>query len=322
MRAPCPAPSRHDIRRLTARDFAAAFGEMPTPYVASRIDAHDFAYRPLDEDDRDRYIRQIVATLLDGDLVRAGEERRGQWEDGWAAHTDAVDAGFYRASLVPRYFGKYPVVRWQQELIAPVGRDFEYHSLAAIEDWLFDKYLRKAGHVYEFGCGTAHNLLRVRDVNPTAELWGLDWAVASQRIIARINEAGIDDKLHGQRFNLFEPDRDFALSDGAAVVTVAALEQLGPRFQSFVAYLLEQRPALCIHIEPIAELLDEGNLLDFLSLAYFKRRNYLSGFLDHLRALEREGRLTIHLARRTSIGSLFIDGYSVVVWSPAASVIA
>ena len=298
----------------------AAFGEMPTPYVADRIHAHNFVYRPLSQHERDHYIQRIVGALLEGDLVRAGEERRDQWEDGWAAHTDHI--GGDQSTLVPAYFGKYPVVRWQQELIEPLDRGFEYHSLSVIRDWLFDKYLRNVGAVYEFGCGTAHNLLRVRDVNPHADLWGLDWAESSQRIIARIRDAWIDRRCHGRRFDLFAPDSDFALADGAAVLTVAALEQLGARFQPFISYLVDQRPAICIHIEPIAELLDERNLLDFLSLAYFKRRNYLSGFLDHLRALEMDDRLTIHLARRTSIGSLFVDGYSVVVWSPTAEVIS
>jgi hypothetical protein len=32
--------------------------------------------------------------------------------------------------------------------------------------------------------------------------------------------------------------------------------------------------------------------------------------------LERDGLIDIHLVQRTYIGRLFIDGYSVVVWSP------
>jgi hypothetical protein len=159
-------------------------------------------------------------------------------------------------------------------------------------------------------------LLRVREVNAKADLWGLDWTEASQKVLARLKDTGIDPKINGRRFNFFDPDRTFKLAPGAAIYTAAALEQIGNRCQPFVNYLLENRPAICIHIEPINELLDEGNLLDFLSITYCKRRNYLSGLLPYLRALEQDGRIKIHMARRTFIGSLFIDGYSVIVWSP------
>lgn len=319
MPAPQPTSIERDSRTLRPHDLVAAFGETPSPYLAWRIHDYDFAYRPLAPAERDYYIRRVVTALIDGALVPAGTARHREWQDGWATHIDRIEKGEGRGALVPGYFGKYPVIRWQRELIAPLNRHFEYRSLAVIEDWLFDKYLRQVSAVYEFGCGTGHNLLRVRDVNPHAVLWGLDWAEASQRIIARWPAAGIDGNCRASRFDLFAPDRDFKLAPDAAVLTVAALEQVGERFGPFIDYLLDQRPALSIHIEPIAELLDSDNLLDYLSLAYFKRRNYLAGFLADLRARERDGRLRIHLARRTSIGSLFIDGYSVVVWSPAGA---
>ncbi|HEY3917061.1 MAG TPA: class I SAM-dependent methyltransferase [Stellaceae bacterium] len=302
--------------RLEPEDFIAAFGETPTPYVARRIRNYDFRYRQLGSDERDACIRRIVDVLCNGGHAPAGEARFANWNEGWAAHLGQLDKDFRLSDIVPGYFGKYPVLRWQQQFIAPLDKEFEYHSLAVIEDWLFDKYLRDVGCAYEFGCGTGHNLFRIREVNPEAELWGLDWAPSSQQILARLGRLDIGRKISGRRFNLFAPDHDFSLAPDAAVLTVAALEQTADRFHPFVDYLLEQKPALCIHIEPIAELLDPENLLDSLSLAYFHRRNYLSGFLEHLRVLEAAGRLKIHLARRTSVGSMFIDGYSVVVWSP------
>jgi hypothetical protein len=33
-------------------------------------------------------------------------------------------------------------------------------------DWVFEKYITNVDSVYEFGCGTGHNLLRVRDLFP------------------------------------------------------------------------------------------------------------------------------------------------------------
>lgn len=93
-------------------------------------------------------------------------------------------------------------------------------------------------------------------------------------------------------------------------------EKIGARWDKFIQYILRNRPKLCIHIEPVAELLDSGKLIDYLSIEYFKKRNYLEGFLNGLRQLEKEGKVRIHRAQRTYIGSLYIEGYSVVVWSP------
>jgi hypothetical protein len=312
-----PLSDETGVKRLTPDDFVAAFGEQPSDYVAQRINAYDFRYRTLGPAERDYRLRQIIEMLYHRELPRSGEARLSQWETGWGVHIDQIDRNFDPASIIPGYFGKHEVVRWRQDLIAPLDRRFEHRSFSVIQDWLFDKYLRDAKTIYEFGCGTGHNLFRARAVNPHADLWGLDWAVASQKILAKLKQVGVDDKLHGHRFDFFAPDEDFKLAPGSVAYTVTSLEQTGERFQPFIEYLLKNRPSLCIHIEPIAELLDESNLVDFLSIAYFKRRNYLSGLLGYLRALEKDGRINIHMARRTMIGSLFVDGFSVVIWSPA-----
>jgi hypothetical protein len=63
-------------------------------------------------------------------------------------------------------------------------------------------------------------------------------------------------------------------------------------------------------------MLDENVLVDHLSIQYFKKRNYLDGFLDGLRKLETEGKVNIIDTKRSHIGSLFIEGYSIIVWEP------
>lgn len=301
---------------LVPNDFAKVFGDTPSPYLAERIERYDFRYRTFVPAERDAWLRVVTEALLGPSLERAGDERIGRWEAGWGENLNALEGAFDPAALVPRYFGKFGVVRWLRDYISPLRPEFEQNSLAVIQDWLFDKYARNASAIYEFGCGTGHNLLRARDANPTATLWGLDWAQSSQAIIARLNQMGVGGDLRGLRFNLFEPECGLSLMPGAVVYTSAALEQTGSRFPAFIEWLRTQLPALCLHIEPMGELLDESNLFDYLSVRYFERRNYLSGFLNYLRRLEHDGLIDIHLVRRTYIGSLFVDGYSVVVWSP------
>jgi SAM-dependent methyltransferase len=302
---------------LSEPDFELAFGEKLSSYVVTKIKQYNFEYEDFSPTEHEELLIKIIDTLLDPQLMKSGEHRLSQWEDGWAENLQSFLANPSDIEqIVPKYFNKYGAVRWQAKFIRPKAEKFEWHSLSIILDWLFDKYCRQASNIYEFGCGTGHNLLRLRQVNADAQLWGLDWATASQQILQSLSDHGIDKFIHGHRFDYFNPDKDFSLAPNSVLYTVASLEQIGNRWKSFLDYVMQNRPALCIHVEPIEELLDQNGLLDNLSLKYFHKRNYLSGYLRGLHHLEQSGRIRIHKEHRTRIGSLFIEGYSVVVWSP------
>jgi hypothetical protein len=295
--------------RLGVRDFAVAFDSDISGYVAGRIAAqvNAFDYRPLPAFKRDEWLRVVVEALTDSNLTRSGEHRLPAWEKGWSENLTG--------SLVPKYFGKFPVVRWCREFIEPTNSSFEYEAFGIIKDWLFDKHFRDVSHIFEFGCGTGHNLLAARRVNPHAMLHALDWARSSQQVIDA-NAGLFGNRVLTCNFDLFKPPRQFPMLKGAGVFTAAALEQTGDRFRTFIDWLIERRPGVVIHIEPINELLDPNNLMDYLSIQYARKRGYLSGLLDYLRQKAADGAIEILTAKRTGIGSLFLDGYSVIVWRP------
>jgi len=66
----------------------------------------------------------------------------------------------------------------------------------------------------------------------------------------------------------------------------------------------------------MSEPLDSNELLQYLSIRYFNKRKYLEGYINKLRELEKRGKVVIHDVIRTGIGSLYIEGYSVIAWSP------
>lgn len=303
-------------KQLTVKEFEKALGASLSPYVAEKIKSYDFRYKELSAEERDRWFLLIIKTLLAPVITRAGGNRLNQWEIGWKENLDEFINSGDLESLTPRYFGKYKVIRWRQRFINPISKDFERNTLSAIQDWLFDVYFRDVKAIYEFGCGAGLNLLLARAVNKNAKLYGLDWTASSQEIIREMVKKGVLENAQGHRFDFVDPDYNMVLDHKSAVYTVAALEQVGTRFEPFIDYLIKNKPEICIHIEPIAEVLDEENLFDYLSIEYFKKRNYLSGFLDYLQKLEQDDRIKIHRAQRTNIGSLFIEGYSVIVWSP------
>lgn len=303
-----------EVYTITKEDLAPIFGEI-TGRVAKKISEVDLQYEKITPEERDECIRRIVGALLSPTLEVVGEHRHQKWEKGWTQNLEALQGGA-PDPLLPRY-KKDPIARWKQEFIRPTKERFDEGVLAIILEWLYEKYMKDAPTVYNFGCGTGHHLLQLQAVNPTAKIVGLDWTETSQKIIAEMVKRGMLKNATGRNFNFFEPDYTLTLEPDSVVYTVAALEQVGERHAPFVDYLLKQQPALCVHIEPIAEVLDPSNLLDFLSVEYFRKRNYLWGFLPHLYELEKQGKIKIHKAQRTFLGAnMYVDHYSVVIWSP------
>ncbi len=300
---------------ITKEDLAPIFGEV-TERVAKKIKEIDLQYTHVAPGERDECIRRIVETLLGVELEVVGEHRHAKWEKGWGENLDALKKGD-KDALIPYYFRKDQIARWKQEFIKPTKAGFDYGALTIILEWLYEKYMSDATAVYEFGCGTGHHLLQLREVNPTAKLFGLDWTEASQGIITEMVKKGILKNAEGRKFNFFEPDQSLQFEGNSVAYTVAALEQVGGRHTAFVDCLIEKKPKLCVHVEPIYELLDPANLLDFLSIEYFRKRKYLWNFLTYLRDLERQGKVKIHDTRRTLLGgNMFVDHYSIIVWSP------
>ncbi len=259
-------------------------------------------YEELTTEERDAYIVEVVDLLLHGDLPTAGEHRLPEWEAGWV---EALEDG----QFVPRYHGKHELLRWRQRIIRSLVPNLDYQILCEIVDWVVATYLGYQDAIFDFGCGTADHLERIRRYT-CMHLVGLDWAQASQDIISEIK--GVE----GRNFNFYEPDYTLDFPPNSGVLTVAALEQVGERFEPFLQFLLEKRPAICVHVEPIDELMDPDNLIDMLSVWYCHKRNYLRGFLTRLRQLQDEGKVDIHLEQRTYTGSYYIEGHSLVVWSP------
>jgi hypothetical protein len=301
---------------LTPKDFEKLFGEKLSEYVKNKIDSYALAYFPATEKEKEEVFIKIVDTLVDPFLVYSGPHRLRQWENGWGENFNDFNSSGKAEAVNPRYFGKYPINRLNQKFIRAASENFERNMLYVILDYLFDTRLRKSENVYEFGCGTGHNLLRVREVNPSANLIGLDWAKSSQKIIKKMAESETEKNIKGYNFDFFKPNEKIKIAPNSAVYTVAALEQVGSNHKKFVSYLIKNKPDICIHVEPIAELLDETRLIDNLSIKYFKKRHYLNGFLTHLRQLEQAGKIKIHEAKRSYIGSFFIEGYSIIIWSP------
>ena len=282
---------------------------------ASDFKATDLSYSEISKSANNEAILRVL-NALNSDLIQVGAHRSGDWEKGWQENYENYKQSKNLSDVVPKYFNKIPLIRWKQEWIQPNSPTMEYDMLGLIVNFITDSYLEDFSNVYEFGCGTGHNLLRIRNRMPDVNLIGLDWATSSQALIRQVAVDTSDPKFTGENFDYFKPNRDLKIRDNSAVITVASLEQTGSKFNEFIDYLVEQKPSLVIHIEPMWEPLDETNLLDYLSIKYFEKRNYLNGLQKYIEHLENQGKAEIVKKDRTYVGSFYIDGYSLLVWKP------
>jgi len=161
---------------IRPKDIEALWGQKLSNYVKDKITSYKLVYSPVSEKEQDEVFIKIVNTLLDPFLVYSGPHRLKQWEKGWGQNLTELQKERRLGAVSPKYFSKYDINRFDQKFVKGISKDYEKNMLYVILDYVFDKYLRKVDHIYEFGCGTGHNLLKAREINKEASLIGLDWS--------------------------------------------------------------------------------------------------------------------------------------------------
>jgi hypothetical protein len=283
----------------------------------SKSKARRFSVDQLSEANKGILLLEIEK-ILDSELTRSGPERIGDWENGWNENFTEFENSNNVEDLSPKYFGKHNIVRLENDFYKFKGTNPEPTLLAFLVDLVVEFILKDfdVDNILEFGCGTGHHLIRLRSDYPRMNLFGLDWAKSSQDILEKFAKDNRDSIFHSANFDYFSPDASFLVPKNSMVLTVASLEQVGKDHSLFIDYLISNQPEVVVNIEPIGELLSVDNKMEKLSIDYFKKRNYLNGYLESLREREKLGSVEILVAERTFFGSMFIEGYSLLVWRP------
>jgi len=304
---------------VTLEDVADSFGTTveDIPEECRVLFAEtDFRYNILEGEERDRVILDVLKkTDLDRQRIGAAE-RKDAWQQGWEENLrDFVEHGYDLNSLTPKFIRPNRPIRFKGNYILPANPMFELAYLRLFRLWLFKEYFADADFVYEFGCGTGFNLVELARLYPEKKLYGLDFVPASVELVNKIGQV-YRWNLTGHLFDMTTPDDTFHIDKRGVVLTFGALEQLAGKFEAFLQFLFERPPALCVNIEPTVELYDRDKLFDYLAIKFHEQRGYSENYLPRLIELENQGKVDLLKAKRLFFGSLYMEGYTCIIWRP------
>lgn len=220
------------------------------------------------------------------------------WERCWE---EAAKRYRETGDLTPAFL-REGIVRHDGNFIAGMA---EKEYVERLHRWLADQF-KDCRMVAEYGCGTGYNLSALsRLLTNGATLLGLDYSQAAVDLVKSVGfVAGSIDMRNPTKMEPYPPC--------TGILTFGSMEQIGdPR--PFIDWLIERRPEKVIHIEPIPELLDENNLMDWLSLQFHKKRGYTVGLLPYL---QQNTKVEMLHVERSHFGSLLLESYAKIVWRP------
>jgi SAM-dependent methyltransferase len=292
---------------------AAALELMPAVFPFPSL-----GYRVLGASKREKVMERIDDLIAGGKLRAAGANDPANWLRGWGRIRDIVrDEGVSLETLSPQYHKPLAACRLGGDYVESDDLQFEFKLSVTVRKALLGHFLKDHGKIVEFGCGTGLNLFILAQLFPDKELIGCDWVAPSLEMLGEI-AAHLDRPIGGCRFNMLDlaGGDNVPLAPDTAVVTALAMEQLAKDFGPFLGFLIEKKPAFCLHIEPLVELYDATDAADAAAIGYHRHRNYLEGYVPALRALAFEGTIEIIKERRVKFGNMFHDQYSILAWRP------
>jgi hypothetical protein len=301
-----------EFERLTG------FSHATVAEALAAVELPALRYRPLAGPERRAALAELEASVGDRPIRAAGANDPAVWERGWGEASRKLSAATLTLeALRPQYFHEDVPCRLNGELVRPESPGFEYWLGVGLRALIFRRYLPGWSRIVELGCGTGLNLLLLSRLFRAAELIGSDWVAPSLAILDQMSrETGR--RIEGRLFNMLtlEGWDGPELDRTTALLTVHALEQLGTGWDRLLGFMLERRPGICVHVEPLYELYDPELPLDALARRYHVKRNYLRGYLPRIQALAAEGKAEITALHRVPFGGLYHEAYSVLVWRP------
>ena len=274
------------------------------------------------EVDASELIDEVKDKIQDDNKNVADLHREAVWQAGWKENLDAFKESQSVEAITPKFLRPNNPIRFDGRYILPTHPYFEREYSKLIQLFIYDNFVLGEGvkNVYEFGCGSGFNLLFLwesyKDLIPGLSLTGLDFVESS---VLLMDELGThyDASIRGRQFDMKNPDGEYHIAPNSCVFTACAIEQLNSKFYKFIDYLVEESPQICFHLEPIIENYDKNTLFDKLAIDFHTKRGYSKGLKPYLLKLQDEEKIEVVFDKRLRVGSLFHEGYQLMVWKPS-----
>ncbi len=310
---------KHDVDcTITLEDIANSFGTTVDDIKKNcmdMIDNIDLSYSIISGEERDKTILNVLKRIDTDKQIIGSQERQQIWDNGWKENLESfIDNNYDLCKLIPKFIRYDQPIRYNLQYIKPSNHKFELDYYSIFRQWLFKKNFHNFDTIYEFGCGTGFNLVALSQLYPEKRLYGLDFVHSSVNLVNKIAEH-YGYNMTGHLFDMISPE-PFNLIENSAMFTIGSIEQLAGKFDKFIKYILEQPISLCIHVEPIIELYDENNLIDYLAIKFQRKRGYTKGLLPYLQKLESNKIIDILKVKRLYFGNVVMEGYNYIIWRP------
>lgn len=244
---------------------------------------------------------------LSQNFKTAGPERQQDWEWGWSGNGVTNESKEF--PNIPYYFKNNTHVRVGNRVYIDNTKYTEIRLLRMLQDIAFS-YISNPETLalIEYGAGTGHNLQYLKK-KKFKEIYAADWA---QSAVEKMARDGIIKTGNNYRVDYFQESTYQSPPEPYVAFTNASLEQAGNKYQNFMEFLInDENLKMGIHIEPISDLVKPTSALNIQSKKYAEQRGYLENF----HAFMTNQGIDIKLAKDFEIGSRFISGYQMIIWS-------
>ena len=308
-------------KKVTIEDLIRSFGCDEKDFSNSLINNFNklnLSYEIIKGEKLQKLYIEIIDKILTDKQVIGSSSRTDVWLRGWSENLDKYTTTKDNLSLIPKFIRPGKPIRFFRKYIKPENEMFELDYFTIYRQWLYEKYFHDYNNIYEFGCGTGFNLLALSNIYPDKKLFGSDFVKSSVDLVNLV-EKNNNINLEAEIFDLINPNFDYEIRDNSLICTFGAIEQINSKFDKFIQFVMQKKPSLVIHTEPVIELYDKSNLNDFLAFSFQSKRGYTSNYLPYLEQLNEKGKIDLIKVKRLEFGSTMMEGFNLIIWSPKTS---
>jgi hypothetical protein len=274
-------------------------------------------FRYLKKNERDSVVIKVVNKIIVDEQIIGSKGRKQKWYNGWNEAFKSYSKNKSLKSLIPKFYTarENKIFRLGGEFVRAKDASFEISLVNIYRNWYFKKYFLRVRNIYEFGAGTGHNLIELSKIFPKKNIYGSDFVKTSVdllKLIAKRNKIN----LKAFQFDMSKPNKKIKLLKNSAIYTSGALEQLSNNIYRFINYILLQKPAIIVHVEPAVDFYKKEKLVDYLGNLFQSKRKYTNNLLPYLKKLEKNKKIKIIKLCKSPFGSLMMEGYNLIVWKP------